>query len=63
MLVEAMPSSAFTPRLTCGMRWADAPSVAPTSGSALNVTSVIGGIQVSWMNMRTKEAMRNRKKN
>jgi hypothetical protein len=29
------------------MRWAVAPSVAPTSGLALNVTSVIKGIQVS----------------
>jgi hypothetical protein len=50
-LVEAAPSSAFSSRLTCGMRWADAPSVAPTSGLALNVTSVIEGIQVSSINM------------
>jgi hypothetical protein len=33
------------------MRCADAPSVAPTSGLALNVTSVIEGIQVSSINM------------
>ena len=33
------------------MRWAVAPSVAPPSGSALNVNSVIEDIQVNWINM------------
>jgi hypothetical protein len=50
-LAEAAPSSAFIPRLTCGMRWADAQSVAPTFGLALNVTSVNEGIQVSSINI------------
>ena len=39
-LAEVVLSSAFSPRFTCGMRWAVAPSVALTSGLALNVTSV-----------------------
>ena len=47
-LVDTKPSSAFSPKFTSGMRWILAVSVAP--GSALNVTSVIEGIQVSWMN-------------
>lgn len=49
--MEAISSSAFIPRLTCGMRWADAPSVVPTSELALTVTSAIEGIQVSSINM------------
>jgi hypothetical protein len=51
MFAEAAPLSAFIPRLTCGMRWADALSVAPEFKLALNVTSVIDGIQVSSINM------------
>jgi hypothetical protein len=36
MSALATLSSAFSPRLTCRMRWADAPSVAPMFGLALN---------------------------
>ena len=46
-LAEVAPSGVFSPRLTSSYgRWADAPRVAATSGLALNVTSVIEGIQV-----------------
>ena len=38
---EAKPSSAFSPRLTCGMRWVVALRVAANPGLALNATSVI----------------------
>ena len=38
-LAEVVLSSVFSPTFICGMRWAVAPSVAPTSVLALNVTS------------------------
>ena len=49
--MKATLPRALIPRLTCGMRWANAPSDTPTSELALNVTSVIEGIQVSSINM------------
>ena len=41
-LAEAMPCSAFSPMSICGMRWAVASNVEPTSdsGSVVIVTSV-----------------------
>ena len=50
-LAEAALSSAFTPRLICGMIWADADNDAPALGLALNVTSVIKSVHVSWINL------------
>ena len=49
-LAEVVLSSAFSPRFTCGMRWAVKPSVAPASGLALNLTSVMG-FHIGWINM------------
>lgn len=42
----AVTPSAFSPRLICAMRWVVASRVAPNPGWALNVASVIEGIQV-----------------